>query len=137
MVEINKLADELSNYEMSDEGLPFEVQPIPGEVEVLQVLVEGREELPIFISYADREIICMSYLFKKDEVKDAGANEMNGAMLAINIAMPLSSFATVDDQYVVFGALSAESDLKAIVHEIEILSDNTMEAIDSLRDYLK
>lgn len=137
MVEINKLADELSNYEVSDEGLPFEVQPIPGDIEVLQVSVEGREELPIFISYADREIICMSYLFKKDEVKDSGAHEMNGAMLAINIAMPLSSFATIDDQYVVFGALSAESDLKTIVHEIEILSDNTLEAIESLRDYLK
>ena len=137
MVEINKLADELSAYGETDEGLAFEVQPIPGEVEVLQVLVEDRQELPIYISGADSEILCMSYLFKKDEVKDTSLGEMHEAMLSMNVPMPLSSFATIGDQYVVFGALSASSDLESVIHEIELLSDNTLEAIESLKDYLK
>ena len=46
--------------------LGFEVQPIPGDVEVLQISVEEREELPIYISIAEDEILCISYLFTED-----------------------------------------------------------------------
>ena len=137
MAKINKLAEVLSERGKAGEGLAFDVNPIPGKIEVLQVLVEDREELPIYISQADHEILCLSYLFKKDEVKAESINDMHDAMLSMNVPMPLSAFAQIGDQYVVFGALSINSAIEEIVHEIELLSDNTLEAIKSLKDYLK
>ena len=137
MVEINKLAAALSKQGQTEDGLIFEVQPIPGDVEVLQISVEDRGELPIYISSADDEILCMSYLFKKDEIKEESISELNEAMLSMNVPMPLSAFATIGEQYVIFGSLSASSSTEAVIHEIELLSENTIEAIKALKDYLK
>ena len=63
-------------------------------------------------------------------------DEMNKAMLSANISIPLSSFALLEDQYVIYGALSVHSSLQDIVHELEVLSSNTIEAIDAMSDYL-
>ena len=138
MVDIKNIANELTKKsEDNSDYIKFEVGVIPGEVEVVQILVEDREELPIFISNTDGEILCMSYLFKAEELKSDVTAEIDSAMLSMNIAMPLSSFGKIDGQYVVFGSLSAKSDIDTLVHEIEILSDNTLEAIDAMKDYLK
>jgi len=138
MVDVSKLGNDLAEKGKEGvDGFLFDVQPIPGEVEVLQISVENREELPIFISVAGDEILCMSYLFKEEEIKADTKGEMHHAMLAMNIPMPLSSFGKIDEQYVVFGALATSSSLEDIVHEIVTLSDNTLEAIEAMRDYLK
>ena len=138
MVKISKLADELAEKGKDIEcGFLFEVNPIPGEVEVLQIIIEDREELPIFISVSEEQVLCITYLFKEEEVKSDMADEMNRAMLSTNISMPLSAFAKIDDQYVVYGALSTKSDLDDIVHEINTLSGNAIEAIEAMSDYLK
>lgn len=138
MVDLKTLANQLIEKGKDVEnGFPFEVNPIPGEVEVLHIVVEDREELPIFVSACDEQILCIAYLFKQEEVNSASLAEMNKAMLTANISMPLSSFALVDDQYVIYGALSVNSSLEDIVHEIEVLSSNTIEAIEAMSDYLK
>lgn len=138
MVDITKLANELVQEGKNTEaGFLFEVNPIPGEVEVLQIIVEDREELPIFVSASDEQILCIAYLFKEDEVKSEMMNEMNQAMLQANIPVPLSSFAKIDDQYVIFGALSVNSSLEDVVHEIDTLSSNTLDAIEAMSAYLK
>ena len=73
----------------------------------------------------------------RGEIMSAGnVDAMNKTMLAANISIPLSSFALVDDQYVIYGALSVNSSLEDIVHDIEVLSSNTIEAIDAMSDYL-
>jgi uncharacterized protein YjfI (DUF2170 family) len=137
MVDLKTLANELAEKgKDAERGFPFEVNPIPGEVEVLQIIVEDREELPIFVSASKEQILCIAYLFKNEEVKAGNVDEMNKAMLAANISIPLSSFALVDDQYVIYGALSVNSSLEDIVHEIEVLSSNTIEAIEAMSDYL-
>ena len=137
MVNINKLADDLTEQGKNiNDGFLFEVNPIPGEVEVLQIIIEDREELPIFISTSEEQVLCITYLFKEGEVKSDMANEINRAMLSTNISMPLSAFAKIDDQYVIYGALSVKSDLEDIVHEIETLSGNAIEAIEAMSDYL-
>jgi uncharacterized protein YjfI (DUF2170 family) len=117
-------------------GFPFEVNPIPGEAEVLQIIVEDREELPIFLSSSEEQLLCIAYLFKQNEVKAESIHKMNEAMLTANISIPLSSFALIDDQYVIYGALSATSSLEDVIHEIEVLSSNTIEAIEAMQDYL-
>ncbi|MFC1749028.1 YjfI family protein [Pseudomonadota bacterium] len=137
MTNINTLAARLDALGKEQErGMPFEVNPIPGDIEVLQVLVEDREELPVYVSVSEEQILCIVYLFKDEEVKTDMVADLNSSMLTASISMPLSSFAKIEDRYVVFGALSVNSSDADIVHEIEVLSSNSIEAIDVMSDYL-
>jgi len=137
IMDINTLAKNLSSLEENGEKLSLSVQPIPGEVEVLQVLIEGREELPIYLSISGDEILCISYLFKEDDVKEGSKDEMHLTMLSMNVPMPLSSFGKMEDNYMVFGALSVNATTDEILYELEMLSDNTLEAIGAIKVYLK
>jgi len=137
MVDITTLATRLDTLgKNADSSMPFEVNPIPGDVEVLQVLVEDREELPVFVSISEEQILCIVYLFKENEVQADAIADMNNSMLTASISMPLSSFAKIENQYVIFGALSAHSSAEDVVHEIEVLSSNAIEAIEVMSDYL-
>jgi hypothetical protein len=120
----------------SFEGYEFDCQPIPGETEVLQVTLWEYEELPAFVSVTDTQILCITYLFAEDEVKPENRGEMLEEMLELNIPMPLSSFSKIGDRYVVFGALSVSSSIEDICHEIITLTENAVEAIDALEEYL-
>ncbi|AWB66792.1 DUF2170 domain-containing protein [Saccharobesus litoralis] len=117
-------------------GYSFDCQPISGEVDVLQVTVEGREELPIFVSVTDDQVLCITYLWGEEEVRSEKRGEMLESMLEMNIPMPLSSFAKIEDKYVVFGALSTNSSMEDIEHELVVLSDNAIDVIDDMSDYL-
>ena len=67
---IHKLADYLNTLaDESDTGMVFDCQPISGEVDVLQITALGREELPIFVSVTDDQILCITYLWGEEEVK--------------------------------------------------------------------
>jgi len=50
--------------------------------------------------------------------------------------MPLSSFSKIGDKYVVFGALSINSSFDDVEHELAVLSNNAVEVIDDMSDYL-
>jgi len=137
MTDLVTLASQLSNPTYTEPyGFSLSFQPIPGDVEVLKISIENREELPIYISIAEDELLCICYLFKTTEVKSSAIAEMNEFMLNMNIPMPLSSFAKLDDHYVIFGALSAKSNADDIIKEIFVLSDNVLEALEVLKDYL-
>lgn len=136
MVNVQTLANFLEERG-KDVDFPFGVNPIPGEIEILQIVIEDREELPIFISVSDEQILCISYLFKEKEIKEDLLAEINNEMLLANVSIPLSSFAKINDQYVIYGAMSVNSDIEDIIHEIEILSDNSLDAIETMKNYLK
>ena len=136
MTGLESLAKQLEDFRSKDNRFIFNVNPIPGEIEVLQIVVEDREELPIFLSVSDEQILCIAYLFKNNEVDQQLVSEMSDAMLSANISIPLSSFAKIDDQYVLYGALSINSSTSEVIHEIETLSSNTIEAIEAMRNYL-
>lgn len=134
---IHTIADHLnSSADHSDTGMNFDCQPISGEVDVLQVTILGREELPIFVSVTDDQILCISYLWGVDEVNPSSLTTMHESMLEMNIPMPLSSFSKIGDKYVVFGALSINSNFDDIEHELAVLSNNSLEVIDDMSDYL-
>lgn len=138
MTNIKNLARELAlRGQTAETGFVFEVTPIPGDVDILRISVEDREELPIFVSVTEEQIICISYLFHEDEVKADKVAEMNNAMLLTNITIPLSSFAKLDRQYVIYGSLSVHSGMYEITHELQILSSNILEALEAMKDYLK
>lgn len=134
---IHKIATHLNQLDDKTEtGFNFDCTPINGDIDVLQVEVVGREEIPIFISISDNQILCIAYLWGEDEVKKELKTNMMEAMLEMNIPMPLSSFAKIEDKYVVFGALSVNSSLDDIELEIVTLSDNSLEVIAEMDSYL-
>ncbi len=134
---IHQIANHLNELgDKSDTGFFFDSVPIAGEVDVLQVTIVGREELPIFVSVTDDQILCIAYLWGENEVKESTRSEMLEAMVEMNIPMPLSSFSKIDDKYVIFGALSVSSSLHDVEHELAVLSDNSLEVINEMGDYL-
>ena len=127
---LNALADN------SDTGMVFDCQPISGEVDVLQISIVGREEIPVFLSVTDDQILCISYLWGSEEVKSDSVAAMHESMLEMNIPMPLSSFSKIGDKYVIFGALSINSTYADIEHELTVLSNNALEVIDDMNEFL-
>lgn len=134
-MDTQKLAREFS--EMGEfRGYSFECQPIPGDVDVLQITVEDFEEIPCYVSVTDTQILCITYLMGEDEVKPETRTEMMEEMLELNIPMPLSSFSKIGDRYVIFGALSINSSFDDMCQEIITLCENSVEAITALEEFL-
>jgi len=134
---IHKIANHLNELaDNSDTGMLFDCQPISGEVDVLQITITGREELPIFVSVTEDQILCITYLWGEDEVKSDSRSAMQESMLEMNIPMPLSSFSKIGDKYVIFGALSISSSFIDIEHELAVLSNNAIEVIDDMSEFL-
>jgi uncharacterized protein YjfI (DUF2170 family) len=134
---IHTIADHLNSLaDTSDTGMSFDCQPISGEVDVLQISILGREELPIFVSVTEDQVLCISYLWGVEEVKPKALAQMHESMLEMSIPMPLSSFSKIGDKYVIFGALSISSSLADVEHELTVLSNNAVEVIDDMSDFL-
>ena len=124
---------EMSGYQ----GYTFECQPIPGDVDVLQVTIEDFDEIPCYVSVTDTQILCISYLINEDEVKPGQRTVMLEEMLELNIPMPLSSFSKIGERYVIFGALAINSSFDDLCHELITLSENAVEAITALEEFLQ
>ncbi len=126
----------LSFFELpSMEGYSADVQMIPGDVEVIQIILADYEEVPVYISITDSQILCITYLWSEDEINPAKRTELFETLLEMNIPMPLSSFAKVDNRYAVFGALAISSTISDISHEVVTLMENAVEALTALEDY--
>lgn len=117
-------------------GLSVQLQPIPGHTPVVQVSIEGRDELPIFITSSDMQIICICYLWTEDEVKAERRTELLESLLDLNPSVPLSSFGRVDGRYVLTGALGRNASVEDIAREVAVLSDNALDALDALSEFL-
>ncbi|WP_031433715.1 DUF2170 family protein [Methylomarinum vadi] len=136
LITLDQLADALHGTNIADD-LSLSTQIIDGEAPVLQILIESREEFPIYVTIDDSQILCVSYLWKDQEVIAEKRGELLDTLLTLNLPMPLSSFSKLGNQYIIFGALNVNSDIADIVHEIEALSQNTLDALELLVDYLK
>lgn len=135
-MELNELSIKLASFEA--EGVSFESFLIAGDKdqEVLQVIVDGNDELPIFVTQTDEQLLCISYLFCEAEIKAELKDELNEALLRLNVPIPLSAFAKVDDRYAIFGALSVNSSFDDISHELVTLADNAIDSLDAVTAYL-
>lgn len=120
----------------TDNGLRLRTEIIPSEIDVLCVTIEDREDFPIYITVDESQILCMSYLWREDEIKPESQLELLDTLLSMNLPMPLSSFSKVGEQYIIFGALWTDSTVDELIREIDYLSDNTLTAIEELWDFL-
>lgn len=132
---LQQLMDTLSKTPLSD-GTPLSVELFDGEDTVACIKVEDRDEFPIYMTVDEGQILCITYLFGDDQVDQTRRAEMSEAMLMMNVSIPLSAFSKIGSQYIMFGALSPESGVDELITEIEILSDNVLEGIDAVSDYL-
>ncbi len=122
-----------SNYK----GYQFNCLPMQGEQEVLRVEVSGLEEIPIFVTVTETQILCISYLFTKSEIYSEKEFELNQYLLELNVPMPLSSFALIDDHYSIFGALALGSKFDNVTQELVSLAQNSVDTLQALEEYIK
>ena len=118
-------------------GVAVQLQPISGDVPVLQVSIEGRDELPIFVTCSDTQIICICYLWTDDDVRAERRAELLEALLDLNPSVPLSSFGRVGKRFVLAGQLTRLGRPEDVAHEVAVLSDNALDALGALTDYLR
>jgi len=118
-------------------GLAVHLQPIPGDVPVVQVSIEGRQELPIFVTRSDSQILCLCYLWSDDEVLPERRTELLQTLLDLNPSVPLSAFGRVGSRFVLLGALGTEASVQDIARDVAVLSDNAIDALTALQDFLK
>ena len=133
-MDLQELSIKLADHQ--HEGAGFESFMISGDQDVLQVVVEGFDELPIFVTVTDEQMLCISYLFGSDELKDGVADQLNATLLQLNVPMPLSSFAIIEDKYSIFGSLSVNSSFDDIAHELVTLADNAIDALETIEEFL-
>ncbi|WP_199452786.1 YjfI family protein [Marinobacter sp. bablab_jr008] len=117
-------------------GRTFDVMPIAGEEPVLQVIVSGAEETPVYITVTDTQILCLAYLFDEQELAPERLNELHENMLRISVPMPLSSLGKTGQHYVVYGALSPASGISEIMQELVTLAENAIDLLQTFEDYL-
>ena len=132
---LQDLTRQLSEYQYK--GHQFSCLPMPGEQEVLRVEVSDLEEMPIFITVTETQILCISYLFNKQEIYLEKEAELNQYMLELNVPMPLSAFALIDDYYAVFGALSCGSTIISICDELVTLASNSIDSLQALEEFIR
>ena len=131
-MDLNLLKEMLNGF-TSENGFQFGASQSEDNV---QVVVEDREEFPILVSSDGEQILCVVYLWDESQVKPAGRTDMLAALLEMNVSLPLSSFGKIGDRYVLFGALAANSSVADVITELETLSDNTLEAIEAIVQFL-
>ncbi len=135
-VKLEQLMNDLAENELSD-GTKLSIEMFDGENTVACIKVEDRDEFPIYMTVDEGQILCITYLFSDEEVDPAKRAELAEAMLLMNVMIPLSAFSKIGNQYIMFGALSPRASIDELLHEIELLSDNVLEAIATMSDYLK
>jgi uncharacterized protein len=118
-------------------GVAVDLQPIPGDVPVVQISLEGRQELPLYLTSSDSQILCLCYLWSDDEVLPERRGELLETLLDLNPSVPLSSFGRVGKRFVLFGALARDADVQDIAHDVAVLSDNALDALDALSEFLQ
>ncbi len=133
---LEKLMTDLADNPLSD-GASLSIEMFDGENAVACIKVEDRDEFPIYMTVDEGQILCITYLFGDEQVAQDKRAKLAEGMLLMNVSIPLSAFSKIGNQYIMFGALSPESSIDELLNEIETLSDNVLEAVDALKDYLK
>lgn len=113
------------------------IQKIDGETPVIKAVVQDVDEFPIMITVGDEQVIMITDMWGTDEVQDGKTNELNAVLLRANLPVPLSSFSIMGDRYVLFGALSVNSDVNEMIEEIATLANNIVDALDFCKEYLR
>jgi hypothetical protein len=114
----------------------IEVGSMPGEVPVIEVSFPTADRLPIYVTDADSQLLCISYLWRDADVKPKQRSKLLETLLDLNPSVPLSAFGRIGEHFVLVGALSPEATAEDMALELATLSDNGRDALATLSDFL-
>ncbi|WP_257387850.1 YjfI family protein [Tahibacter caeni] len=113
-----------------------DVVPVSGEVPVIELAFPGSERLPIYVTDAGSQLLCISYLWRDDEVKPRLRAKLLETLLDLNPSVPLSSFGRIGEHFVLVGALSPAASPADMALELATLGDNGRDALTTLAEFL-
>lgn len=113
-----------------------ELARIPGEVVVLEVGFPGNDRLPIYVTDAGSQFLCICYLWRDADVRPRQRARLLETLLELNPTVPLSAFGRIGEHFVLFGALSPEASAGDLALELATLSDNARDALATLAEFL-
>ncbi|MBN8741626.1 MAG: hypothetical protein BGP24_17275 [Lysobacterales bacterium 69-70] len=113
-----------------------DVVPVAGEVPVIEIAFPGSERLPIYVTDAGSQLLCISYLWRDDEVKPRLRAKLMETLLDLNPSVPLSSFGRIGEHFVLVGALSPAASAADMALELATLGDNGRDALATLAEFL-
>lgn len=126
---------QLSARYAGDEQISLEL--FEGAEPAINLTMHEVGDMQIQLAAHGHQILVSTVLAPSGRVKDAAG--LNEACLLLNPLNPLSNLGIVERdgkrEYVVFGELSAASDIDAIDEEIRTLASNTLDAAESLRHF--
>jgi uncharacterized protein len=105
----------------------------------VNIVLPEHGDLTLHLAVSGEQIFVSTPLCRGSQVKDRHA--FNDACLRLNPLNPLSNLGLQsvggEDVYIVFGELSSRSPLPAVIEEIHVLADNTLQAAEAFADHLK
>jgi uncharacterized protein YjfI (DUF2170 family) len=116
------------------------IEIIDGIDSTIVVSMHLHGDLPIFITAGGDQILAEAVLFSIEDVVDTV--KFNEYVLRTHKYLPLSTISletdiSHGDYYYMFGALSASSSINTVVLEIETLAENTIQATEAFKSFLK
>jgi len=133
MQNLEELALSLNNT-VTDEGTSFEA--IVTDNGLIDVTCSNNKEFPILIAMTDSQILAVTSLFNVSEVKEDKIDELNSMLLTISPVIPLSSTGLQNGNYILFGAMSLNTVIDNIVHELEVQAENTIDVLEAISPLL-
>ena len=115
----------------------IEVSSMPGEVPVIEVGFPSADRLPIYVTDAGSQLLCISYLWREADIRPKRRAKLLETLLDLNPSVPLSAFGRIGEHYVLFGALSPDATPTDMALELATLSDNGRDALATLSDSLE
>ncbi|HSX60025.1 MAG TPA: DUF2170 family protein [Tahibacter sp.] len=114
----------------------IDVVPVAGEVPVIEIAFPGSERLPIYVTDAGSQLLCISYLWRDADVKPRLRAKLLETLLDLNPSVPLSAFGRIGEHFVLVGALSPAASAADMALELATLGDNGRDALSALAEFL-
>lgn len=114
----------------------IDVVPVAGEVPVIEIAFPGSERLPIYVTDAGSQLLCISYLWRDADVKPRLRAKLMETLLDLNPSVPLSAFGRIGEHFVLVGALSPAASAADMALELATLGDNGRDALSALAEFL-
>ncbi len=113
-----------------------DIVPVAGEIPVIEIAFPGSERLPIYVTDAGSQLLCISYLWRDTDVRPRLRAKLLETLLDLNPSVPLSSFGRIGEHFVLVGALSPAASAADMALELATLGDNGRDALTALADFL-
>jgi len=130
---LNELAHSL-NTTITKEGNSFDAMLTDNGT--IEVTCSNNTEFPIQVVMTQKQILAVTHLFTTAEIQENKVDELNAELLVLSPLVPLSSTGMQGDNYILFGAMAISTDIKEIVHELEVQAENTIDVLEAIEPLL-